>query len=308
MKFLYSYIINNIADNYLNEIRQTFKITAESFKIQRDQYNNVKEILSKSIEPKFKTVMLDFYWKSIIYIQYIENLDVFNEKLDNEQLFDEYEHFLNNFKHEKKRELQNFKFDNFNVNIINTSEILKNSPIRIKNLLKMAHAYLMAEFEAFNHDYFTKLLIYKPHLMIEPVKELKKKFTLSFEQIIEYHNNKALFTEMVGRFISKIPSNIDLFITQFLEPCFNITFTTRFQGWESLRESYYRRNAIVHNHGKYSDNYIKNLNLDSDLLDVEIEIDIEYLENCHEVLIKYINFIHTLATDLFPELKLESFS
>jgi hypothetical protein len=192
------------------------------------------------------------------------------------------------------------------VDFINTSDILNNSPIRMSNLLKMAHIYLMAEFEAFNHDYFTNLLICKPQLMIEPVKFLKKPFTLSFEQIIEYHNQEALYIEMVNRFISSIPSNIDLFITKFLDPCLNIKFSTQYQRCESLRESYYRRNAIVHNKGRYSENYLKNLNLDPNLLNEKIEVDIDYLENCYEALINYINFIHKLIIDLFPDLKVES--
>ena len=303
---MHSKILNMIPGIYLNEIKQTFQITEESFKIQTDQFNNVKDILKKSVEPKSKTVMLDFYDKSIIYIQYIENLDEFKEKLDTEQLIDDYELFLKNFRHKINRGVQNVRFRNFNVNLINTSDILNNSPLRINNLLKMAHIYLMAEFEAFNHDYFTKLLICKPQLMNGPVKYFKKKtFTLSFEQIIEYHSQEALFTEMVNKFISNVPSNIDLFITKFLEPCLDIKFSTHYQKWESLRESYYRRNAIVHNNGRYSKNYINNLNLDLNMLNKQIEIDNDYLENCYETLISYIKFIHNLIVNLFPDLKLE---
>ena len=138
MKFLHSRILNMIPGIYLNEIRQTFQITEESFKIQTDQINNVKDILKKSVEPKSKSVMLDFYDKSIIFIQYIENLDEFNEKLDSEQLIDDYELFLKNFKNKIDRGVQNVRFRNFNVNIINTFDILNNSPLRINNLLKTA--------------------------------------------------------------------------------------------------------------------------------------------------------------------------
>ena len=249
--------------------------------------------------------MLDFYDKSIVYIQYIENLDEFNEKLDTEQLIDDYELFLKNFKNKINGEVQNVRFRNFNVNIINTSDILKNSPLRINNLLKMAHIYLMAEFEAFNHDYFTKFLICKPQLMSEPAKSLKKTFKLSFEQIIEYHSQEALFTEMVNRFISDLPSNIDLFRTKFLEPCLDIKISAHYQKWESLRELYYRRNDLVHNNGRYSKNYINNLNLDLSLLNKQIEIGNDYLENCYETLISYIKFIHNLIINLFPDLKLK---
>ena len=306
MKFLESYILNKIAERYLNEIGQIFQITEESFKIQTDQINNVKDILKKSIEPKSKTVLLDFYGKSIIYIQYIENLDEFNEKLDTEQLIDDYKLFLKKFKNKFNRKLQNRRFGNFNVNTIKTSEILLNSPIRIKNLLKMAHIYLMAEFEAFNHDYFTKLLVYKPQLMIKPSKSMKKTFTLTFEQIIEYQSEEALFTGMIEKFISNIPSNIDLFGTKLLDLCFNIKVSTHFQKWENLRESYYRRNAIVHNKGRYSENYIKNMNLNFDLLNKEIDIDIDYLRDSYELLIKYIKFVHNLVKQLFLDLELES--
>jgi len=298
-KSLDSNVLTYTVLSYLNEIKQTFQITEESFKIQTDQINNVKDILKNSVDPKSKAVMLDFYGKSIIDIHYIENLEKFNEELDGDQLINDYKLFLKNFKSKINNEVGDTRFGNFSVNIINTSEILFNSPIRIKNLLKMAHIYLMAEFEAFNHDYFMELLVYKPQLMIRLSKDLAKKSVLTFKQIIEFQSKEVLYKEMIERIISNIPSNIDLFVPKFLEPCLNIKFSTQFQKWENLRESYFRRNAIVHNNGKYSENYVNNMNLNSDILNKEINIDIDYLRACYELLINYIEFIHNLIKELF---------
>jgi len=163
---------------------------------------------------------------------------------------------------------------------------INQKPDTIKNyLLKMGLISYFSLFEAFNKDFFQKIFIFKPEIMKNKNKEVNLDFVLKFDKIEELH--KALSQkeiEKIGRF------NIDE-IASFLFNKFKIDLKSNLECWLSLRESYYRRNIIVHKNGKISEIYIQKLSLGRDHLDKELICDIEYITNCYNYLQEYINYI-----------------
>lgn len=72
---------------------------------------------------------------------------------------------------------------------------------------------------------------------------------------------------------------------------FKIDLKNDLDCWSNLRESYYRRNIIVHNEGKTSELYLEKLSLGMDQLNKELDCDIEYLWKSHNDIHSYMDFL-----------------
>ncbi len=117
----------------------------------------------------------------------------------------------------------------------------------------MVHIYLICQFEAFNKDFFTEVFCFKP-------EKLKSKHLVSYQEIIDFSKMEDLNRYLAYKKMNDIfYSDIDDFAEKFLKKFFQIEITEKFKEWNDLRESYYRRNIIVHNGGKISDTYIKKM-------------------------------------------------
>jgi len=80
-------------------------------------------------------------------------------------------------------------------------------------------------------------------------------------------------------------------LSGFIIKKFNIDLENNLKCWASLRESYFRRNCIVHNDGKISEIYLKKLSLGIVKLNEELNCDIEYIRKCHNDIHSYMDFI-----------------
>ena len=149
----------------------------------------------------------------------------------------------------------------------------------------MGLVYFFSMFEAFNKDYFQELFIFKPDLMRSKEKEVDLDYILQFKKIEDLH--KSLSQNQVDK-LGYI--DIDKLSKSILKK-FKVDIKKNLDCWSNLRESYYRRNIIVHNDGKISEKYLKKLPLGKDKLDEELSCDIEYIWKCHYDIQAYMDFI-----------------
>lgn len=163
---------------------------------------------------------------------------------------------------------------------------INQKPETIKDhMLKMGLIYFFSLFEAFNKDYFQELYIFKPDLLKSKKRKVDLEYLLQFKNIEDLH--KSLSQNQIERFGYL---DIDKLARLILKK-FNIDLKNNLECWPNLRESYYRRNNIVHNDGKISEIYLKKLSLGNDQLNEEINCDIEYLWKCHSDIQSYMDFI-----------------
>ena len=149
----------------------------------------------------------------------------------------------------------------------------------------MGLIYFFSLFEAFNKDYFQELFIFKPDLMKGKDKKVDLDNILHIKNIDDLH--KTISQIQVDRFGY---IDIDLFAIFILKK-FKVDLENNLECWSNLRESYYRRNIIVHNDGKISEMYLKQLSLGNDQLNEELNCDIEYVWKCHYDIQAYMDFI-----------------
>lgn len=163
---------------------------------------------------------------------------------------------------------------------------INQKPETIKNhILKMGIIYFFSLFEAFNKDYFQELFVFKPDLMKGKDKKVDLDEILQFTNIDDLH--KSLSQNQVERFGY---IDIDKFALFILKK-FKVDLENNLDCWSNLRESYYRRNIIVHNDGKISEMYLKKLSLGIDQLNDELNCDIEYIWKISYDIQTYMDFI-----------------
>jgi len=85
--------------------------------------------------------------------------------------------------------------------------------------------------------------------------------------------------------------NIDE-IADLIDKKFKIDLRKDFKFWLVLRESYYRRNIIVHTDGKVSKTYLEKCPSENLKLGQELPCDIEHVWKRHYDLQSYMDFIH----------------
>ncbi|HEC37333.1 MAG TPA: hypothetical protein ENI29_03795 [bacterium] len=181
---------------------------------------------------------------------------------------------------ESKQEiLTENKLEKINYQINQKPETIKN------HILKMGLIYFFSLFEAFNKDYFQELYLFKPDLMKSKERKVDLEYLLQFENIEDLH--RSLSQDQIERFGHQ---DIDEFAKLILKK-FNIDLKGNLECWPNLRESYYRRNIIVHNDGKISELYLKKLSLGNDKLNEELDCNIESLWKCHSDIHSYMDFI-----------------
>ena len=186
---------------------------------------------------------------------------------------------------------QESKQENFNGNKLEKVNFqINQKPATIKDLiLKMGLIYFFSLFEAFNKDYFQELFIFKPDLMNGEKKKVDLEYLLQYKNIEDLRKSLSqdLSQDLIERFGYL---NIDK-LAKLIRKRFKINLKDDLECWSSLRESYYRRNCIVHNDGKMSEIYLKKMLLGNDMLDEELSCDIEYLYKCHYDIQSYMDFI-----------------
>jgi len=172
-----------------------------------------------------------------------------------------------------------------------SEKIIRNESSR---LFKMVHISLIELFEAFNKDFFTCLLSARPNCMRTKKEKLSYEEIIQFETIEELHEFLALqITDQFGR------QNIDQY-AEFINTKFNIDLTSKCKNWKKLREIYYRRNLVVHNKSRISNDYIGKINgLGPNDIDRELKINYAYIVESFDHIWKYIEFIFKEIVDKF---------
>lgn len=179
----------------------------------------------------------------------------------------------------KQETLTRNKLEKLNSQINQKPETIKD------HVLKMGLIYFFSLFEAFNKDYFQELFIFKPDLMKSKERKVDLEYLLQFKNIEDLH--KSLSQNLIERFGYL---DIDKLAGLILKK-FKIDLENNLECWSSLRESYFRRNCIVHNDGKMSEIYLKKFSLGNDQLNEEFNCDIEYIWKCHNDIQSYMDFI-----------------
>jgi len=183
------------------------------------------------------------------------------------------------FQESKQEILTANKLEKINSQINQKPETIKD------HIQKMGLIYFFSLFEAFNKDYFRELFVFKPDLMKSTKKKVDLEYLLQFKNIEDLH--KSLSQNLIERFGYL---NIDKLAGLILKK-FNIDLINNLECRSTLRESYYRRNIIVHNDGKISELYSKKFSLGNDRLNEELNCDIEYLWKCHSDIQSYMDFV-----------------
>lgn len=116
-------------------------------------------------------------------------------------------------------------------------------------LAEMALAYLVALQEAFVKDYLQELFASRSRL-------LKSGKQVTFEEVCSHRSMRTLLQYLAEKEVETVSyKNIDK-LAKYVETRFNLSLACSFPSWEELREASYRRNVIVHNHGKVSQIYV----------------------------------------------------
>ncbi len=155
----------------------------------------------------------------------------------------------------------------------------------IEHIFKMGLISYFSLFEGFNKDYFQKLYVYKPEIMKTKNRSVDLEFLFTFKDYKEL--SEAVSQEEIEEFGYK---NIDE-IAELINEKLNINLKKNLKCWFDLRESYYRRNSIVHNDGKKSNIYLQKLSLEKEELNEPLINDIDYMWKCHDNLSTYIDYI-----------------
>lgn len=195
------------------------------------------------------------------------------------------------FQDSKQENLATNKLEKINLQINRKPETIKD------HIIKMGFIYFFSLFEAFNKDFFQEVFIFKPNLMNGEKKKVDLEYLLQFKNMEDLRKSLSqdLSQDLIERFGYL---NIDK-LAKLIHKKFKINLKNNLGCWSSLRESYYRRNCIVHNDGKMSEIYLKKLSLGKDMLDEELSCDIEYIWKCHNDIQSYMNFIDILMRKKF---------
>ena len=163
---------------------------------------------------------------------------------------------------------------------------INQKPETIKNhILKMGIIYFYSLFEAFNKDFFQELYIFKPDLMRGKDKKV------DLDDMLQSKNIDDLLKSVSQNQVDEFGYiDIDKFASLILKK-FKIDLKNNLECWPNLRESYNRRNIIVHNDGKISEKYLEKLSLGSDQLNKELNCDIEYIWKISYDIQTYMDFI-----------------
>jgi hypothetical protein len=260
-----------LCGQYLLEVNLIYKNTKEIINMKENRNLEISNIFKNN--PNFETI-----------IKRIKNFrdDEDRKKFDSIKLDKKIPERI-------KKEIQNCDIREFWYLIFD----IYLSQINMKAILKMSHIYLFTLFEAFNKDFFIKLLKNKPNILIRNKKQIECKEIVHVKSILELHEKLA------SKEIEQISyKNIDE-LAKYLHKLLKIDLKTDFENWDEIRENYYRRNIIVHNNGKISDIYIEKIKVDKSLINEELENDIDYIESCSTNIINYINFIKKIIFKKF---------
>jgi len=179
------------------------------------------------------------------------------------------------------------KLEKINLQINQKQETIKDL------ILRMGLIYFYSLFEAFNKDYFQELYIFKPDLMKSKEKKVDLEYLLEFKNVEDLHKSLSYKQIEIFGYL-----DIDMLAGLILKK-FKIILKNDLECWQSLRESYFRRNCIVHNDGKASEIYLKKLSLDDDRLNENLKCDIGYVWKCHHDIRTYIDFIDRSIREKF---------
>ena len=181
---------------------------------------------------------------------------------------------------ESKQEiLTENKLEKINIQINQKPETIKD------HILKMGLIYFFSLFEAFNKDYFQEIFIFKPVLMRSKEKTVDLEYLLQFKSLEDLH--KSLSQGLIEKFgYLDIDKLADLILKKF-----KIDLKNDLDCWSTLRESYFRRNCVVHNDGKMSAIYLEKMSLGIEHLNEDLSCDIEYIWKCHKDIGAYMDFI-----------------
>lgn len=145
---------------------------------------------------------------------------------------------------------------------------------------RMAHVFMIAIYEAFIKELFKKLYNFDSYLMISKRYTSKKIKRMSPNEL----------EELISKKLRKI-GNVDKLNKTLSKPDFNIDVNAKFPKWSGLRENYYRRHVIIHNHGIYDRDYVNKTNSSKKLIGTEIETDLQYIKDLAHNICNFIAFL-----------------
>lgn len=145
---------------------------------------------------------------------------------------------------------------------------------------RMAHVFMISIYEGFTKVIFQKVYRNNPELMTS------RKYSLS---IITSMNSNEL-EELISKKIDKV-ANVDILESLLNRADIAIDIINNFSKWNDLKENYYRRHVIVHNHGIYDKKYVDNTNSSNTLIGTEIKTDYEYIKQLAKNICGYMAFL-----------------
>ncbi|MEJ2248618.1 MAG: hypothetical protein P8Y97_03030 [Candidatus Lokiarchaeota archaeon] len=186
------------------------------------------------------------------------------------------------------------ELDEINASLINlTKEIewklimnfLKKS--NLSRFYEMGIVYMFSIFEAFLKSYFFTLYREKPYLM-------KSKKKVKYEVILKHDTMKSLIDNLAHNQTDQFGYMSLDDLNNFFKKRFKIDLKKNSSIWNGLHENYMRRNLIVHNYGKFSEEYFLSLGvLPKFLKGAKMPITSDYLDRCNTRLVNLIERINS---------------
>jgi hypothetical protein len=168
----------------------------------------------------------------------------------------------------------------------------------IQDLLDLEHrelylpaatlVYLIALQEAFIKDYLFSLLWNRREL-------LRTQETITYEQLATFESLDEAVASIAKRKVDQLTGIFE--VADYLEKRFDLSLDNDFKLWPKLVEANCRRNIIVHNDGETNETYCRRTGYKrrGQLLDT----DIKYIQEIKEVLIEFVEFIHSELSSRF---------
>lgn len=165
----------------------------------------------------------------------------------------------------------------------------------------MVHINLITYFEAFNKDFFLKVYLSKPKLLLKKNKAIKKgekDKMLDYREILNLSTYEEIVFHMAYEQVESYGHlNIDKLNDELVNK-FDLDLSKNFDAWEELRENYYRRNVVVHNKSQVSKIYADKMGCPEEI-GHGLRNNPKYIRGIRSNLDKYIDFIYdTITTKL----------
>lgn len=154
-------------------------------------------------------------------------------------------------------------------------------------LAEMSLGYLISHLEAYFKDYVLTVLAADPRM-------LRSSVTLTYDELATHKSLRSVWLAAAEREAEALGYGSIDDSALYFKKRFSVDISS-FSHWESLRESVYRRNLIVHNRGRLNAIYKRKVGYKGK--ESRLTTDLRYVASTSKMLIDFFKFVHQLMSE-----------